>query len=141
LVEVKNVRVLRRQNEADRARDQRQSQEPIPYRFRHMSLRCRDFGGTITRCFGDSRLAGNLCRCTRLLNSPLLAQPARGRYPLQLLAAESDAVQRLNWLQSTLLPSLRRVPAGGIGYFSPVAQLNRTARSPGLTRPSASAWQ
>ena len=44
-----------------------------------------------------------------------------------------------SWRQSTELSSLKRLPAAGIGYLSPLAQLNRTTRSSGQIRPSARA--
>jgi hypothetical protein len=41
--------------------------------------------------------------------------------------------------QSMAAPNFKGVPASGIGYLSPLAQLKTTARSSGRTRPSARA--
>src|SRR4051794_39439235 len=45
-----------------------------------------------------------------------------------------------SFCQSIGWPSFKGVPASGIGYLSPVAQLNSTALSPAATLPSATAW-
>ena len=77
-----------------------------------------------TPMHGDHRMIG---RGPETLSCPPNSG-AMSRVPDQAVAS---------FCQSTGCPSFSGVPASGIGYLSPVAQLNSTARSPGPTRPSA----
>src|SRR6185312_10322322 len=111
-----------RRRQTHRAGHKGNSQIPLPNGLSHRRPPLRRCGSTITRY--RQATGSPKTRCAR--------------FPTDQIPCDREAPPMI-FCQSIRSPSFSRVPAFGIGYLSPLAQLNSTARSAAPTRPSVTA--